>query len=303
MPCQLSPDPPIPSGLISQFRPDSIDFYDFQNDINVLPRSLRLLSASLVADANNVALVDRCESEAADTAGNIISDQQTIRESRAPIGKALLLALYSWTIHAVSSMRACLSKSSRRALLLVNTNVLGSLLCEALGSSSANGLLPIAFCRTVPKDAALITKCIKANVFLARARSESLSKADVSRIAYISGRLQSALLSASPNDDTMTVTHAYIKEVLLANGTLMTLAGTVNRAARDIAALRPDKLLSTVCGVPCIGLMWNWQRIKTSQLTTYGIVQLCHRIYVWMPSEEMTGPKPGLIDVSAGAGK
>ena len=230
-------------GLISRFRPDAIDFYDFQNDINVLPRSIRLLSARIVAEANNIAFVDHFEDGTANDDGVAMSDRPKISEYRTPPGKALLLACYSFMIHLVSTMRAMLSSSSRSALLLVNTNVLSSLLNASLDVVSAKSLRPIVFCRTVPKDAALIVNCIKANVFLARAQSEALSKADVANVNDITDRLRTALESVSPADEALVVTFAYIREVLFDGGIFMTLAGVVNRANRDIAILKPDRIV------------------------------------------------------------
>ena len=218
--------------LVRRFGAESVLFYDFMNEINILDRELRCDLARNAAWAEGAEFLDR--SNAATQRENRMAERPHVPVAH-PWWKSALLATYVRILETASRIRSSLSPAAPRVLLLINTYI-----AETLIAAFKHPISPVFMARGLPRQLQVLSHCFVNGIRLAHPHPRPLNATDHERLAEIEAALERA---PAPADSETAFARTYAVRQIVRSGRLREMARDVLAAEGVVAHHHPARIV------------------------------------------------------------
>lgn len=223
------------TALIGRFQPREIEFFDFKYDINHLTLALRREIVRDIAGEHDITFVDRSTDDAAGTVGNVMTYRQADQQSF----RTTLANTYAEVLEILSRGRSLVTRTKRKALVLVNTN-----LAEPMAAAyDGQQVTPVFLARTLPKKLPVVLRHLGRGILFAAMRKRRLSATDKKRIHEIDESIRAICSGAGDGTLVRRFAHRYILQTVLERGTLEDAATDILMAEDLLDRFRPSEIV------------------------------------------------------------
>lgn len=218
--------------LIERFNPTDIMFFDYLNEISVLERAERRKIVEKACLDLSVGFEDRDPGiETSHLAEKIFAG------NKESLLKRVFLAIYTRGLEAASNLRCMFKDRDKRIFVMVNSNLLAPL----TETFRDNLLTPIFLCRTLPKQAGLLSRCLRYGVLLVTPREPCLTADDHLRLDQIQNDIETAL--EVPRNDVPDAVVSHVRAEILNTERFADAARKILMAERFFERYRPQRLV------------------------------------------------------------